>query len=127
MTTKQQKITKRQELLSELIPGAISCEYIASVNRVLPNGFIVNSINININGYAYQFLAFKGSESKFFYSKKSVSIQGVDVYYILLHGGERKGAGRPKLPPELKKEETVTMRIPKSKVGLILKALGKDL
>lgn len=41
------------------------------------------------------------------------------------HGGKRKGAGRPKLPPELKKEETVTMRIPKSKVGAILKALGK--
>lgn len=125
MTTKQHKITKRQELLSELIPGAISCEYIASVNRVLPNGFIVKSINININGFAYQLLAFKGSESKFFYSKKSVSIQGVDVYYITLHGGGRKGAGRPKLPPELKKEETVTMRIPKSKVPAVLKAIGK--
>lgn len=125
MTTKQQKITKRQELLSELIPGAISCEYIASVNRVLPNGFIVKSININFNGFAYRLLAFKGSESKFFYSKKSVSIQNVDVHYITLHGGERKGAGRPKLPPEAKKEETVTMRIPKSKVPAVLKAIGK--
>ena len=125
MTTKQQKITKRQQLLSELIPGAISCEYIASVNRVLPNGFIVKSININFNGFAYRLLAFKGSESKFFYSKKSVSIQNVDVHYITLHGGERKGAGRPKLPPEAKKEETVTMRIPKSKVPAVLKAIGK--
>ena len=125
MTTKQQKITKRQELLSELIPGAISCEYIASVNRVLPNGFIVKSININFNGFAYRLLAFKGSESKFFYSKKSVSIQNVDVHYITLHGGERKGAGRPKLPPEAKKEETVTMRVPKSKVPAVLKAIGK--
>jgi hypothetical protein len=41
------------------------------------------------------------------------------------HGGKRIGAGRPKLPPELKKEETVTMRIPKSKVPDVLKAIGK--
>ena len=34
------------------------------------------------------------------------------------HGGKRIGAGRPKPPPELKKEETITMRIPKSKDSL---------
>jgi len=41
------------------------------------------------------------------------------------NGGKRKGAGSPKLPPELKKEETVTIRVPKSKAEAILKALGK--
>lgn len=42
------------------------------------------------------------------------------------HGGKRKGAGRPKLPPELKKEATKTMRISISKIPDILKAIGKD-
>ncbi len=44
---------------------------------------------------------------------------------LIKHGGKRKGAGRPKLPPELRKEETITMRVPKSKVPAVLKAIGK--
>lgn len=36
------------------------------------------------------------------------------------HGGNRKGAGRPKT-----KEETVVMRIPKSKVAAVKKLIGK--
>jgi hypothetical protein len=35
------------------------------------------------------------------------------------HGGKRKGAGRPKLDNSKKKEPTVVMRIPKSKVELV--------
>lgn len=34
-------------------------------------------------------------------------------------GGKRKGAGRPKLPKSKKKERTVVMRIPESKVELV--------
>jgi hypothetical protein len=41
------------------------------------------------------------------------------------HGGKRKGSGRPKLKKSEKKEETVVMRIPKSKVATVLKAIGK--
>jgi hypothetical protein len=44
------------------------------------------------------------------------------------HGGNPKGAGRKKgyrKPPELKKEETVVMRIPKSKVEAVRKLIGK--
>lgn len=36
------------------------------------------------------------------------------------HGGKRKGAGRPKT-----KEDTVVMRIPKSKVEAVKKLIGK--
>jgi hypothetical protein len=35
------------------------------------------------------------------------------------HGGKRKGAGRPKMDNSKKKEATVVMRIPKSKVELV--------
>lgn len=41
------------------------------------------------------------------------------------HGGKRKGSGRPKLKKSKKKEPTVVMRIPKSKVDAVLKAIGK--
>lgn len=41
------------------------------------------------------------------------------------HGGKRPGSGRPKLKKSQKKEPTVVMRIPKSKVALVLKAIGK--
>lgn len=41
------------------------------------------------------------------------------------HGGKRKGAGRPKLKKSEKKEPTVVMRIPKSKMAAVLKAIGK--
>ena len=82
LTKKQQKIAKRQELLSELIPGAISCDYIASVERRLPNGFEVKAININENGFAWYMTAFKEKESKTYTSNEFVSIQGVNVYYI---------------------------------------------
>lgn len=43
----------------------------------------------------------------------------------LAHGGKRPGSGRPKLKKSQKKEETVVMRIPKSKVAIVLKAIGK--
>jgi hypothetical protein len=36
------------------------------------------------------------------------------------HGGKRKGAGRPKI-----KEDTVVMRIPKSKVAAVKKLINK--
>jgi hypothetical protein len=36
------------------------------------------------------------------------------------HGGARKGAGRPKT-----KEPTVVMRVPKSKVEVVKKLIGK--
>ena len=41
------------------------------------------------------------------------------------HGGKRKGSGRPKVKKSEKKEETVVMRIPISKVSVVLKAIGK--
>lgn len=41
------------------------------------------------------------------------------------HGGKRKGSGRPKLKKSEKKEETVVMRIPKSKVAAVLATIGK--
>lgn len=41
------------------------------------------------------------------------------------HGGKREGSGRPKLKKFEKKEETVVMRIPKSNVKAVLKAIGK--
>lgn len=84
LTNKQGKIAKRQELLSEMIPGAISCDYIASVDRLLPNGYEVKSININTNGYAYYMYGFKNGEGKHFVSNRSVNIQGVNVYYIII-------------------------------------------
>lgn len=84
LTNKQEKIAKRQELLSEMIPGAVSCDYIASVDRLLPNGYEVKSVNINTNGYAYYMYAFKDGEMKRFASNNSVNIHGVDVYYILI-------------------------------------------
>lgn len=84
LTNKQERIAKRQELLSKMIPGAVSCEYIASVDRLLPNGYVVKSINVNTNGYAYYMYAFKNGEAKNFVSNSSVNIQGVDVYYILI-------------------------------------------
>ncbi len=43
----------------------------------------------------------------------------------LTHGGSRAGAGAKKKKKSEKKEPTVVMRIPKSKVGLVLKAIGK--
>lgn len=45
------------------------------------------------------------------------------------HGGNRKGAGRKKgfrMKPEDKKEPTVVMRIPLSKIEAVKKVLGKD-
>lgn len=41
------------------------------------------------------------------------------------HGGKRPGSGRPKLKKSQKKEETVIMRIPKSKVAAVLATIGK--
>lgn len=84
LTKKQQKIAKRQELLSGLIPGAISCDYIASVERMLPNGFEVRAININHNDFAWHLTAFKEKESATYTSNECIRIQGIDVYYITL-------------------------------------------
>lgn len=84
LTKKQQKIAKRQELLNELIPGAISCDYIASVERKLPNGFEVKAININHNDFAWYLTAFKEKETVTYTSNEFISIQGVNVYYIQL-------------------------------------------
>lgn len=83
MTQKQSKIVKRQELLTHMIPNAISCDYIASVDRKLPNGFEIKTINLNNNGYAWYMMAVKGKESKFFVSNDAVKIQGINVYYII--------------------------------------------
>lgn len=44
---------------------------------------------------------------------------------IISHGGKRKGSGRPKLKKSDKKEPTVVMRIPKSKVAAVLATIGK--
>lgn len=41
------------------------------------------------------------------------------------HGGKRPGSGRPKLKKKEKKEPTKVMRIPISKIDVVLKALGK--
>jgi hypothetical protein len=41
------------------------------------------------------------------------------------HGGKREGSGRPKLKKSEKKEPTKIMRIPLSKVAVVLKAIGK--
>lgn len=41
------------------------------------------------------------------------------------HGGKREGAGAPKKKKSEKKEKTVVMRIPISKVDVVLKAIGK--
>ena len=85
LTKKQQKIAKRQKLLSKLIPGAISCDYIASIERKLPNGFEVKAININENGFRWYFTAFNPQKEEAIYvSNEFVNIQGVNVYYILL-------------------------------------------
>lgn len=85
LTKKQQRIAKRQELLSELIPGAISCDYIASVERKLPNGFEVKAININHKGFAWYLTAFNPQKEEAIYvSNEFVNIHGVDVYYIVL-------------------------------------------
>lgn len=84
LTRKQQKIAKRQELLSQMIPNAISCDYIASVDRKLPNGFEIKTININHNGYAWYMMGFKGKESKHFVSNKTAQIQGINIHYIII-------------------------------------------
>lgn len=84
MTKKQIKITKRQEILSNMIPNAISCEYISSVDKNLPNGLQVNTISINHDGFAYNMLAYKSGEHKRLKTNNSVTIQGVQVYYISL-------------------------------------------
>lgn len=85
LTRRQQKIAKRQELLSQTIPNAISCEYIASVSSKLPNGFEIKSINLNHNGYAFYMMGFKDKQSKNFVSNETVKIQGVNIHYILLN------------------------------------------
>ena len=86
LTRKQQNIAKRQELLSELIPGAISCDYIASVERKLPNGFEVKAININHNDFAWFLTSLKEKETSIYKSNDFVNIQGVNVYYIIITG-----------------------------------------
>jgi hypothetical protein len=47
------------------------------------------------------------------------------VKQIKTHGGKRKGSGRPKLPADQKKEPTKVMRIPVSKVDVVLSLIGK--
>lgn len=84
LTRKQQKIAKRQELLSQMIPNAISCDYIASVDRKLPNGFEIKTININYNGYAWYMMGLKDGEFKHFVSNETVQIQGINIHYITL-------------------------------------------
>lgn len=84
LTRIQKKIAKRQELLSQVIPNAISCEYIAAVDRKLPNGFEIKSININYNGNAWYMMGFKCKESKYFVSNETLQIQGINIYYIIL-------------------------------------------
>ena len=84
LTRKQQKIAKRQQILAEMIPNAVSCDYIASVDRKLPNGFEIKTINLGHNGYAWYMMGFKGNESKYFVSNETVKIQGIDIHYIQL-------------------------------------------
>jgi hypothetical protein len=83
LTNKQQKIAKRQDLLSQMIPNAVSCDYIASVDRMLPNGFEIKTVNINCKGFAYRMTAYKNGKAKEYNSYEVVLIQGVRVYYII--------------------------------------------
>jgi hypothetical protein len=84
LSKKQQKIAKRQEMLKEIMPNAISCDYIASVNRHLPDGFEVKTITLNHNGCAWYMTAYRGKEFKILVSNDYVNIQNVPVHYITL-------------------------------------------
>ncbi len=67
-----------------MIPNAISCDYIASVDRKLPNGFEIKSINLNHNGYKWYMLGFKDGQVKQFFSKQTVEVNGVNIHYITI-------------------------------------------
>lgn len=84
LTRRQQKIAKKQQLLSQIIPNAISCDYIASVDRKLPNGFEIKTININHNGCAWYMMGVKGKELRNFVSNETARIQGINIHYIIL-------------------------------------------
>lgn len=81
MTKKQAKIAKRNEALGQMIPGAISCDYIASVNRKLPNGAKILTVNINYGGHAYRMM---DSTGKIHTTSNCVEVQGVRTHYIKL-------------------------------------------
>lgn len=84
LTKKEQKIAKRQEMLTLIMPNAISTDYISSVNRNLPNGFKVATFNINENGYAVSMMAFKDGETKIYNTNDTISIQGVPIHFITI-------------------------------------------
>lgn len=82
-TRKQRAIANRQELLAKLIPNAISFDYIAQVDRTLPNGFVAKVLNINMDGWACRVMAFDENKNTAVYkSNDFVTIQGVRVNYI---------------------------------------------
>ena len=84
MTKKQTQISKRQKLLSQIIPNAISCDYISEIDRVLPDGREIKTITINQQGYAYSMLAYKNGEPQRLKTNKYQEIEGIKVYYISL-------------------------------------------
>lgn len=84
MTNKQKKWAVRQGLLEQAIPGAVSCDYIAAVDRRLPNGFTVKSITVGDGEYAWKLWAVNGDESKLHQTNDFVTLQGVRVYYITI-------------------------------------------
>lgn len=85
LTRKQARITARQEKLTSLVPNAISCDFIASVNPQLPNGYTVKSITINHeSGHKWHMLTYKEGKEKIYTPDGSMNIQGVEVDYILI-------------------------------------------
>lgn len=64
-----------------MIPGAISCDYIASVNRTLPNGAKILTVNINWGGHAYRMM---DSAGKIHTTSNCINVQGVRTHYITL-------------------------------------------
>jgi hypothetical protein len=84
MNKYEKKRAVRQGQLEQAIPGAVSCDYIASVDRRLPNGFTVKSITVGDGEYSWKMWAVNGEESRLYQTNDFVMIQGVRVYYITI-------------------------------------------